>query len=102
MSMSFTEPTRFPVAPANSRQFYACALARYVRRRRAELGMTVEEAAKLAGMQISEWLALEAGWVPSERSEMRPIAEVLETSVSQISVLALICRHAQDVTELMA
>lgn len=87
MSMSFTDPTRLSAR----RQFYASALARYIRRRRTELGMTIEQAAKLAGMEISGWMSIEAGWVPEDR-ELSPVAEVLEVGVLQLSFLALVAR----------
>jgi transcriptional regulator with XRE-family HTH domain len=101
--MSFTEPTRPSAAVSTSdlsarRQFYGSALARYVRRRRTELGMTIEQAAKLAGMQMSEWLSLEAGWVP-QSSELWPVAEVLETRNAQIVFLALISRCSYEAAE---
>ena len=34
------------------RHWYANLLARYSKKRRAELGLTVEDAAELAGMQV--------------------------------------------------
>lgn len=94
MSMSFTEPTRLSASNSDlsaRRQFYATALGRYIRRRRTEMGMTLEQAAKLAGMEISGWMSLEAGWVPEDR-ELSPVAEVLEVSVLQLSFLALVAR----------
>ena len=42
----------------------ALALASMVQRRRQNLGMSVERAADLSGHKVSEWCALEAGWVP--------------------------------------
>ena len=93
MSMSFTEPTRLTTTADLSarRQFYAAALGGYIRRRRTELGMTLEQAAKLAGMEISGWMALEAGWVPEDR-ELSPVAEVLEVGVLQLAFIALVAR----------
>ena len=95
MSTSLSEPTR-PTVPTAAevearRRFYATALARYVLRRRIQLQMTVEEAAKLAGMAFSEWVALEAGWLP-ERDELWAIAAVLEVTELDLSFLALVAR----------
>jgi hypothetical protein len=102
MSISFTEPTRPSAASATDlsarRQFYASALSRYVRRRRTELGMTVEAAAKLAGWQISEWMSLEAGWVP-RCMELWPVAEVLEVSSRHLTFLAVISRLHNQAAE---
>ncbi len=102
MSMSFTDPTRPSAASttdlAARRRFYGSALARTVRRRRTDLGMTIEAAAKLAGMEVSEWMALEAGWIP-EAHELWPIAEVLEVRNSQIACLAVISRCCYEAAE---
>ena len=93
MSMSFTEPSRLTTSADLSarRQFYAAALGRYIHSRRTELGMTIEQAAKLAGMEISSWMSLEAGWIPEDH-ELSPVAEVLEVGVLQLSFMALVAR----------
>jgi hypothetical protein len=53
-------------------------LASCSRRRREELGLSVERAAELTGIEISQWQALEAGWVPNLESGLREaIAETL-------------------------
>ena len=102
MSTSLSEPTR-PTVPTAAevearRRFYATALGRYVLRRRIELQMTVEQAAKLAGMAFSEWVALEAGWLP-ERDELWAIAAVLEVSATDLSFLAAIARCYREAAE---
>ena len=95
MSMTFPEPTRLSAASTTDlsarREFYASALGRYIRRRRTELGMTIEQAAKLAGLELSGWMALEAGWIPEDR-ELSPVAEVLEVGVLQLAFMALVAR----------
>jgi transcriptional regulator with XRE-family HTH domain len=56
-------------------------LASCIRRRREELGLSIERAAQLTGLEISQWYALEAGWVPSEESGLlEAIAGTLEVS----------------------
>ena len=40
----------------------------------AELGLTVGAAAELAGLEVSEWCALECRWVPEELNVIRSIA----------------------------
>ena len=67
-------------------------LTRYIRQRREELGLTQERAAQLAGMQLSQWCALESGWVPDMPEGMdmiQAIAGTLETSWADLSFLAL-------------
>ena len=50
--------------------------------------MSVERAADLAGMQVSEWCALEAGWVPNTLDVLRAVADTLELGYLQLSFLA--------------
>lgn len=96
---SHATPTNMPVdrpSQEQTRLHYSFVLARYVERRRRELNMLIERAAELAGMEFSEWCALEAaGWVPTEESTMNAIAEVLEVTRTQIVVLAMIARANQ-------
>jgi hypothetical protein len=96
MSMSLFK-LNTPTTPAarSNRIHYATALARYVRRRRQELGMTVELSAKLAGIETSEWDALESGWVPSDEELIWAIAGTLEVCQPQISLLAWFSQHSQ-------
>jgi hypothetical protein len=71
-------------------------LARFVEHRREELGMSVDFAARLAGLADSEWAALEAGWVPQDRENQWAIAEVLEVSTTKISLLATVSLYNQS------
>jgi len=70
-------------------------LARYVVHHRQELAMTVAQAAKLSGMELSEWLALEAGWVPGDRKVHHAIAGALQVDISNIGILADIASNHQ-------
>jgi hypothetical protein len=72
-------------------------LAYYVRYRRRQLGLSVPEAAALAGMELSQWYALEQGWIPSERdSRLNAIAETLEVGWIQISFAAALVRLSTE------
>jgi len=71
---------------------WGAGLTRYIRQRRQELELTQEGAAELAGMELSQWYALESGWVPDMPEGMdmlRAIAGTLETSWADLSFLAL-------------
>jgi hypothetical protein len=70
-------------------------LAECVQRRRENLQMSVERAAELAGMQVSEWRALEAGWVPDGFNVLRSVAETLELGYIQLTFLAEISQFNQ-------
>jgi hypothetical protein len=77
-------------------QWTANALARYSKKRRAELGLSVEQAAELAGMQLCQWAAMEDGWLPSERSMVRAIAETLCVHWADLNMMLLFARAAQE------
>ena len=75
-------------------------LARCVRHRREELGLSIERAAELSGMVGSEWYALEAGWVPDDESGLlRAIAGTLESGYLNLSFIAEVSRYNQELFE---
>jgi len=80
---------------------WTSGLARYTRRRREELGLSVERAAKLAGLELSEWYALESGWVPDsdDMNRIEAIAATLEVSWVDYSFLALMVTCQQGLPE---
>ena len=66
-----------------------------VSRRLAGGGRSVEEAAQLAGMEASEWSAVEAGFVP-DPAKLRPMADALELRYDRIATMAVLCRDAWE------
>jgi transcriptional regulator with XRE-family HTH domain len=84
--MSITKLTDNPMKPC--RFHHAFSLGNTVQRRRLNLGMSVERAADLAGMEVSQWCALEAGWVPNTLCILRAVADTLELNALQLSFLA--------------
>jgi hypothetical protein len=67
----------------------ALLLASCVRRRREDLGLSVERAAQLTGIEISQWHALETGWVPNlESGLLEAIAETLEACLPHVFFIA--------------
>ena len=94
-NFSASASKRPPVSAAKHADF-AMLLARGVRRRREELGLSIERAAQLSGMELSDWYALEAGWVPSQDSGLvEAIAGTLESGYIQTSLIAEISRYNQ-------
>ncbi len=95
MSMNRTQPTPDVLSAVDfhaPQLDWGGGLARYIRQRRQQLGLTQERAAELAGMQLSQWCALESGWVPDMPEGMdmiQAIAGTLETSWADLSFLAL-------------
>ena len=57
--------------------------------------MTVARAAELSGLALSEWYALEAGWVPEDRKVHHAIADTLQVDISNIGILASIATNYQ-------
>jgi hypothetical protein len=81
---------------AADNNWLASALARYAKNRREQLDLTAEEAAGLSGMEVSEWYALESGWVPENRDVIRAIAATLRVRWTELDVLAFMVRLAQE------
>ena len=58
--------------------------------------LSIEEAARLAGIEVSEWAAIEDGYVPRETNRLRAMAGALEISYDQLFNLVLLCREAWE------
>jgi hypothetical protein len=63
--------------------------------KREEGGRSVEEVARLAGMETAEWLAVEAGQVPP-LEQLLPMADALELGHDKIATLAVLCQEAWE------
>ena len=96
MSNDLVTAPKQPVVSAAECADWAMLLARSVRQRRQELGLSVQRAAQLGGMELSDWYALEAGWVPEEQ-RLRSIAGTLEIGYLQLSFIAEVSRYNQEV-----
>lgn len=79
-----------------SSELLALLLATSARRRRCELGLSVERAAALAGVAVSEWAALESGWVPTDDAVLESVAEVIEACYLQLSLVAEVSLYNQQ------
>jgi transcriptional regulator with XRE-family HTH domain len=62
-----------------------------VSKTREAAGRSVEEAARLSGMETSQWAGIESGFVP-DPSKLRPMADALEIGYDKIAMLAVLCR----------
>src|SRR5215469_3392032 len=63
---------------------------------RQNIGLSIEEAAHLSGMEVSEWTAIEDGYVPQTTSQLRSIAGTLEISYDRLLNLVPLCREAWE------
>jgi transcriptional regulator with XRE-family HTH domain len=91
MVMSFTTQAAF--TPARH-QVYARLFGRCIEKIRQSKGLSLDEVASLAGMESSEWAAMEAGHVPGDEALLHSIAGALECPYDQIVNLALVCKGA--------
>ena len=59
-----------------------------------DVAVAAEETAHLAGMETSQWLAIEAGYVPADTTQLRSMAGALECGYEKLAMLAFICQGA--------
>jgi hypothetical protein len=65
-----------------------------VQDRREMIHRSVEDAARLAGMESSEWAAVEAGHIPADPARLRSMAAALEIRFDQMAMLVHLCQDA--------
>jgi len=75
-------------------QVYARLFGRCIEKIRQSKCQSLEETATLAGMESSEWAAIEAGHVPDDAAQLQSMAGALECHYDQIVNLALVCKGA--------
>ena len=91
-----TTPSTTAVNEADRLQ-WASAVARFSRIRRGQLGLTIDQAAELSGLDQSLWVAMENGsWFPEKLLVCRAIATALQTRWSDFDLLALFARAAHQ------
>jgi transcriptional regulator with XRE-family HTH domain len=75
-------------------QVYARLFGRCIEKIRESRCQSLEEMATLAGMESSEWAAIEAGHVPEDAAQFQSMAGALECHYDQIVNLAVVCKGA--------
>jgi transcriptional regulator with XRE-family HTH domain len=80
--------------PELRRQIWGRLFGLFIQGRRNEASMSVEEAAGLAGMQVSEWMAIEDGYVPQEMDRLRAISATLELTWDRLLNMLALCQEA--------
>ncbi len=66
----------------------------FIQKGREKGSRSVKEAAGVAGMEQSEWLAVEAGRVPETAAQLLSMAGALEFSDVQLANVTCLCRDA--------
>lgn len=87
-------PSRFA---AIRRRVWGQMFGHLIQGARENAGRSIEEIAQMAGMEVSEWEAIEAGYVPTDTGRLRAMVGSVEISWEQMARLALFCRQAWDV-----
>ena len=67
-----------------------------IRETRENAGLSIEDAARLSGMELTEWMAIEAGNVPQDINRLRAMAGALEISFETVASMVLVCRAAWE------
>jgi transcriptional regulator with XRE-family HTH domain len=98
MSTSFKmfAPLPSTCVPELRRQVWGRLFGLGIRATRTEAGMSIEEAAGLSGMQVSEWMAIEDGHVPQEVERLHAISAALEVSFEKVMNWVFLCREAWE------
>jgi transcriptional regulator with XRE-family HTH domain len=79
------------------RRFWIRIFATGIENARKEAGLSIEEAATLAGMEVSRWMALEAGgWLPQTTGELGAIAGALEMDYDRLASFVSLCWSAWE------
>jgi transcriptional regulator with XRE-family HTH domain len=78
------------------RQMWGHLFGRAIQSNRQTAGLSIEQAARLSGMEISEWTAMEEGCVPQTTDQLHSIAGTLEISYDKLLNLVLLCRQAWE------
>ena len=63
---------------------------------RKKADLSIEETARLSGMEASEWMAIEEGSVPQDINRLRAMAETMQISFDRVANLVLLCRAAWE------
>jgi len=63
---------------------------------RKSAGLSIEGAARLSGMELTEWMAIEDGNVQQDINQLRAMAEAMQINFDQIASMVLVCRGAWE------
>jgi hypothetical protein len=89
-----------PQSPFNAKEydraFWAWIFGQMIRGCRINVNRSIEEAALLAGMETSEWTAIEGGQVPTTGDQLDAIRAALDMTWIQMWDLMTICNPAFD------
>jgi transcriptional regulator with XRE-family HTH domain len=80
---------------AASRESWGRIFGACIEKIREASGHSLEEAARLSAMETSEWMSIEAGFVP-DPSQLQPMSDALGVRRDKIMMLAYLCQGAWE------
>ena len=94
MSMIFA-----PLPLTDNNQYFQGVWSRmfgaFIESRREKAGLSIEQAAVLAGMNAEDWTGLEVGaWLPNTHRQFRSMAAALDMDWPTMTQIILMCRQA--------
>ena len=93
----------FALLPSTEENLYfqgvwARVFGRFIKCGREKAGLSVENAAELAGMDARNWLAMETGaWLPTTRQQLQFIAAALDIDWPTMTRIVAMCSQAWGV-----
>jgi transcriptional regulator with XRE-family HTH domain len=81
---------------AENRQVWGEFFGDLLRELRVESGRSIEQAASAAGMEVSQWDAVEEGRVPETWAEICRMTEALGLDRTGMAGVVLFCQEAWD------
>ena len=98
MSISMRQSAPLPRTYAADlrRDFWSRMFGEGIQAAREGAGLSIEKAAQLAGMEFSEWAAIEEGHVPEDLNRLHAMADAMGIRYERIATMALLCREAWE------
>ena len=96
-----TESKMFPTLPSSClpeqrRAVWGRMFGFGIQGARKKANLSIAEAARLSGMQVSEWTAIEEGTVPQDINQLRAMTDAMAISFDTIANMVLLCREAWE------
>lgn len=75
--------------------FWSRMFGQFIQSGREKAGLSIEQAAELAGMSAEDWAGIEVGtWLPTTRQQFRSMAAALGLEWATMASIILMCRQA--------
>ena len=82
--------------PEQRRTVWGRMFGHCIQKTRENASLSIETAARLSGMESSEWMAVEEGQVPQDLNQLRAMTDAMEINFDKIATLVLVCRGAWE------